>query len=381
MQEQEFRYNTHMWEQIKKMAESQLDLELVNEYEDAKKIEARLKKNKHTEATIKMAGETVSAAKKKLEEHLGIPTKDEDIKKKSTEDWDKIIATIQAERDAIAGIGDMDNFFKETIEGLYKKRAEGMADTTIDEQNNKVAEFNRLENEEKKEQEEKITKEEDPQKKKGAQKKMAQKLSYYEKKVNEVEEKIKPTTLEEFEAKIKRLEERKNAKLKLWGVDDKGNPRADISYYKSAIEKTRREADKLSTSIDERPIQFALEAFMNTLDVERDREIASGAHTTGAHRHDEVLNIARNEIYEWRQLGTKKPNSLPLWEKRLASLEERLIKAKRLKLSEDKIEFINDQITTAKEEIAKKKGNTTPPPTPPTPSNPTNDGGNRVGYL
>jgi hypothetical protein len=143
------------------------------------------------------------------------------------------------------------------------------------------------------------------------------------------------------------------------------------------IERTRREADKLSTSIEERPVQFKLEEALKKWTEARDRDIASGAHTMGItpHKNDALISGAEIEISEWRSLSIKKPNSENSWKQRIANLEERKRRASTLTADPNfdpkTIDVIQDLIDIAKDKLQEEMDKKKKPTQSNTPSQPS----------
>ncbi len=241
---------------------------------------------------------------------------------KTASDWQKRVEALEEEQKKTKDAGYDFSYYKSAIAQARKKKVETMDDGTLEEQLKKIKEFESLREEEDKILREKIEAETDEKKKEGLKKDRNKALAYYEKKINEIEEKIKPKNEEEFIKKISDIEERRSEKLQRLGVNKEGKTIADVTYFDSQLATAQRELDKLITAKTERPVQYVLEAGLKKIRTQRDIEIAS--HGTSS--LSDILNDATKKftvfVSDWRKFDSQKLKQARQWEARRASLDK-----------------------------------------------------------
>lgn len=234
---------------------------------------------------------------------------------KTAKDWQKRVEALQAEQKKFKEGGDDFSYYSKAIFDAKKKKAENMDDASLEEQLAKIKEFQDLRNEEDEGLMKKINAETDDKKKTELLGDRNKKLEYYEKKINEVEDKIKPKNEEEFDQKIRTVDERRAEKLRRVGVNDKGKM-ADVSYFDKQIADAQRELDKIEKLKEERPIQFVLESSLKELRTKRDLEIAKNiapkpnAPDSG---FDPAIGAFSSLVTDWRKLDSKKRDTPKQW--------------------------------------------------------------------
>ncbi len=249
---------------------------------------------------------------------------------KTAGDWEKRVKALEAEQAKLKEGGDDFSYYKKAIFDAKKKKAENMDDGSLEEQRKKIEEFEALREEEDKgllekiatmRTDEKLEKSEKSKKLEELEKDRNKKLAYYEKKINEVEDKIKPKSEEEFAKKIDDVEARRSEKLRRMGRKD-GKILADVTFYDKQIADAQREFDKIVSLREERPVQFELEAGLKTLKRERDNEITQSSETTAGKKFEPAINKFNAFLKNWRRIDIIKNHTAKQWKQRADDLIE-----------------------------------------------------------
>ena len=294
---------------------------------------------------------------------------------KTAGDWEKRVKALEAEQAKLKEGGDDFSYYKKAIFDAKKKKAENMDDGSLEEQRKKIKEFEALREEEDKgllekiatmRTDEKLEKSEKSKKLEELEKDRNKKLAYYEKKINEVEDKIKPKSEEEFVKKIEDVEERRTEKLRRIGLD-KDKKMADITYFDKQIADAQRELDKQETFRADRPIQFVLEAGLKEFKTHRDIAIIEQKSQSQGRGFDSVIRGFAPLITTWRRIESKKPSTAHQWQSRKDELilasdkldpifsqlfkEEPQFQNEAMRIWNDINAAINKQIEIAEDEI------------------------------
>ncbi len=285
---------------------------------------------------------------------------------KTSSDWGKREENLKKDMNTLQSRGGDTSFHKKAIANAIKKKTETMEDSTLNDQLAKIGAFEALLNGGDKDIEDlraKIVAE--PGDKKHVED-LKTKLAYYERKINEVENKIEPKDEEALNKKIDRIQKRRTEIIQKLGLDEKHNVRANTANFDAQLSRARRALDSISDAKEVRPIQFALEQTLDTLQSQVDKDIAAGTYTpnlSNPHANDATITAIKNELKTWRSLSTKKPKTAAQWDAHKTALIEARKKANDNKFATTEINTaIDNLIAEADTELTKATDTAKKPP-------------------